>query len=197
MRERERGREGEKNQSQREYLDFIAISFLSTATSEESSLPYVDKKYRVGADFCIERNSSSNLVMEITCDIFGEDMENHLSIPIPLPSRRWYKNDILFYSVDQVGKNVYSGRNPDFFTGDNSLLDYGMVIPPPLFTPREGQLIMLFDPNSQLTAPQVSTGGNQNTTVPVDVFNALIGRWRCEVDNSLGMQAAETVITEC
>ena len=160
-------------------------------------MPYVDKKYRVGADFCIERNSSSNLVMEITCDIFGEDMENHQSIPIPLPSRRWYKNDVLFYSVDQVGKNVYSGRNPDFFTGDNALLDYGMVIPPPLFTPREGQLIMLFDPNSQLTAPQVSTDGNQNTTVPVDVFNALIGRWRCEVDNSLGMQAAETVITEC
>ena len=160
-------------------------------------MPYADKKYRIGADFCIERNSSDNIVMEITCDIFGEDMANHLSIPIPLPSRKWYKNDVLFYSVDQVGRNVYSGRNPDFFTGDNALLNYGMVIPPPLFTPREGQLIMLFDPNSQLAAPQFSTDGNRNETVPVDVFNALLGRWRCEVDNSLGMQAAETVITEC
>ena len=157
-------------------------------------MSYADKKYRVGADFCVERNSSENLVIEITCDIFGENLAEHQSIPFPVPSRKWYKDGVLLYSVDLIGRSVYDGRNPNFYTGDNALLDYGVVIPPPLFTPQDGQLVMLFDSASQLAAPQV--GGN-NATVGVDVFNALTGRWRCEVENSLGMQSAETVITQC
>lgn len=171
-------------------LDFAG----DNATSEESSLPYADKKYRVGADFCVERNSSQSLVIEITCDIFGEDLAQRQSIAFPVPSRKWYKDDVLLYSVDVIGRSVYDGRNPNFYTGDNALLDYGVVIPPPLFTPKNGQLVMLFDSASQLAAPQV--GGN-NATVSADVFNALTGRWRCEVENSLGIQSAETVITQC
>lgn len=145
----------------------------------------------------MERNSSDNLVIELACDIADENLAEHQSIPIPAPSRKWYKDGVLLYSVDIVGRNVYDGRNPDFYSGENALLDYGVVIPPPLFTLQEGQLIMLFDQNSQLAAPQVSADGNRNATVSVDVFNALLGRWRCEVGNSLGMQSAETVITEC
>ena len=157
-------------------------------------MPYADKKYRVGADFCVDRNSSQTLVVEITCDILGEDLAQHQSVVFPVPSRKWYKDNVLLYSVDVIGRSVYDGRNPNFYTGGNALLDYGVVIPPPLFTPKDGQLVMLFDSASQLTASQV--GGN-NATVSVDVFNALAGRWRCEVENSLGMQSAETVITQC
>ena len=167
------------------------------ATSEESSLSYADKKYRIGADFCVERNSSDTLVIEITCDVFGENPAEHLSIPVPFPSRKWYKDGVLLYSVDFIGRNVYYGRNPDFFTGEKALLEYGVVMPPPLYTPQEGQLVLLFDQNSHLTAPQLSPDGTRNETVPVDVFNALLGRWSCEVGNSLGMQSAETVVTEC
>ena len=126
----------------------------------------------------------------------GENLAEHMSIPFPVPSRKWYKDDVLLYSVDLIGRSVYRGRNSGFYTGENAILTYGIVNPSPLFTLQTGQLVMAFEA-SELAYPEFAPEGTTNVTLVDDVFNALTGTWRCEVGNMLGVWSVETVITEC
>lgn len=162
---------------------------------EENKAYYVDRKYHIGADFCVNRSSEE--VIEISCDVLGEDLAKHLSIAFPSPSRKWYKNDVLLYSVDLIGRSVYKNLNQDFFdVGSNGILKFGLVEPPPLYMPQGGQLLMAFEA-SELAFPEYAPQGMNNVTMVDDVFDALIGTWRCELENVVGKWTAETIITEC
>lgn len=168
--------------------------FVYTATEEVSSLSFADKRYSVGADFCVERGSDK--MIELSCKVLGENLTDHISIPFPTPSRKWYKDDVLLYSVDKIGQSVYGRTNPNFYNGANAILNYGIVEPLPLYMSKQGQVVLGFEA-SELVYPEFAPEGTTNETVVNDVFNALIGKWRCEVENMLGIQTAETVITEC
>ena len=158
-------------------------------------MPYADKHYRVGADFCMERGSFT--ILELSCNVFGDNVAEHISIPFPLPSRKWYKDGVLLYSVENLGRSIYRGKNPNFYTEKNVLLDDRVVYPSPLIPLQNGELILVFSPASELVSPTLAPQGTTNETLSDDVFDNLLGRWRCEVENMLGMQAAETIITEC
>ena len=142
----------------------------------------------------MERGTSE--IIELSCDVLGEDLAEHISIAYPTPSRKWYKDGVLLYSVDKIGESVYRGRNANFFDGANGILSYGVVQPTPLYTSREGQVVFAFEA-SELAYPEFAPEGTTNQTIVDDVFNALTGRWMCEVENMLGRWMAETVITEC
>ena len=167
---------------------------MHTEPPEVSSYSFVDRKYRIGADFCVNRGSEE--IIELTCDLMGENLTEHTSLAFPCPARRWYKNDVLLYEVPLVGRNVYKGRNPNFFTGPNAILQNGIVEPSPLYTMQNGQLLLIFEA-SELAYPEFAPEGTTNETMVDEVFDALTGRWRCEVENVVGSWAAETVITEC
>ena len=154
----------------------------------------MDKKYHVGADFCVERGSEETF--ELSCEILGENLTDHISIPFPTPSRKWFKDNVLFYSVDKIGQSIYRGTNPNFYSGPNGILTYGIVDPAPLYASKQGQIVMAFEA-SELVYPDFAPAGMTNETVVDDVFNALTGKWRCEVENMHGKWMAETVITEC
>ena len=168
--------------------------FFFTATAEIASISFANKKYRIGADFCVERGTDE--IVELSCDVLGEDLSEHVSIPYPTPSRKWYKDGVLLYSVDKLGGSVYRGRNSNFFNGENGILEYGIVEPSPLYTSSDGQIVLAFEA-SELAFPEFAPDGTTDETVVDDVFKALTGTWRCEVENMLGVQFAETVITEC
>ena len=178
----------------RHLLQFEYDIVCYTATEEISSLSFADKRYSVGADFCVERGSVE--MIELSCDVLGEDLADHISIAFPTPSRKWFKDDVLLYSVDKIGQSVYRGTNPDFYNGPNGILRYGVVEPSPLYMSKQGQVVLGFEA-SDLVYPDFAPAGTTNETIVDDVFNALIGKWRCEVENTLGIQTAETVITEC
>lgn len=142
----------------------------------------------------MERGSDE--MIELSCDVLGENLANHISIPFPTPSRKWYKDDVLVYSVDKIGQGVYGGTNPNFYDGANAILRYGIVEPYPLYMSKQGQVVLGFEARD-LVYPEFVPEGTTNETIVDDVFNALIGKWSCEVENMLGTQRAETVITEC
>ena len=175
-------------------LALNCIHLFHTAPAENGTYSFVDKKYRIGADFCVERGSQE--AIELRCDVLGENVAEHISITFPTPSRKWFKDDVLMYSVDKIGQSIYRGRNPDFYNGQNGILMYGVVEPSPLYAATEGQLVLSFEA-SELAFPEFAPEGTTNQTIVDDVFNALTGKWRCEVENMLGFQSAETVITEC
>ena len=135
-------------------------------------------------------------IIEISCDVLGEDLTEFISISYPTPSRKWYKDGVLLYSVDKLGGSVYRGRNNRFFYGQNAILTYGIVEPSPLYTASDGQIVLAFEA-SELAFPEFAPDGTTNETVVDDVFDALTGTWRCEVENMLGRWMAETIITEC
>ena len=142
-------------------------------------------------------NRSSEEVIEISCDVLGEDLARRTSIAFPSPSRKWYKDDVLLYSVNLVGMSVYRGINQNFFkVGSNGILEYGLVEPPPLYMFQGGQLLLAFEA-SELIFPEHAPQGITNVTFTDDVFDALTGRWRCELENVVGKWTAETIITEC
>ena len=153
-----------------------------------------DRKYRIGADFCVERGSES--IIEISCGVLGESIPDHISIAFPTPSRRWYKDNVLFYSVNKLGESIYKGINPSFYDGQYGLLRYGVVFPQPLHATAEGQIQLTFEA-SELTYPEYAPFGVTNATIVDDVFDVLMGKWKCEVENLLGKWTVETVITEC
>ena len=157
-------------------------------------MSFADKRYSVGADFCVNRGSDE--MIELSCEVLGENLADHISIAFPTPSRKWYKDDVLLYSVDKVGQSVYRGTNPHFYDGANGVLRYGVVSPSPLYMSKQGQIVLGFEA-SDLLYPELTPQGTTNETIVDDVFDALIGKWRCEVENVLGTQTAETVITEC
>ena len=142
-------------------------------------------------------NRSSEEIIQLSCDVMGENLAQRTSIAFPSPSRRWFKDDVLLYSVDLVGKNVYRGMNQEFFNIEsNGILQYGLVEPPPLYMFQNGELLLAFEA-SELAFPEFAPKGVTNVTVVDDVFDALIGKWRCELKNVVGEYLAETVITEC
>ena len=168
---------------------------ICTDPPEDIKPSYVDRKYRIGADFCVNRSSEE--IIQLSCDVLGENLAQHTSIAFPNPSRRWYKDGVLLYSVDLVGQNVYRGINNDFFkTGSNGVLEYGLVEPPPLYMFQDGELLLAFEA-SVLAFPENAPEGVTNTTIVDDVFDALTGRWRCELENVVGSYIADTIITEC
>ena len=155
----------------------------------------MDKKYRVGADFCVNRSSEE--IIQLSCDLLDENLAQRTSIAFPCPSRKWYKDDVLLYSVDLVGRNVYRGMNHNFFDIEsNGVLRYGIVEPPPLYMFQNGELLLAFEA-SELAFPEFAPEGVTNATMVDDVFDALIGTWRCELQNVVGKYIAETTITEC
>lgn len=154
----------------------------------------LDKKYRIGADFCVERGSDE--VIEISCGVLGESLTDHISTPYPVPSRKWYKDDVLFYSVKRIGRSIYGGINPSFYNGMNGLLQYGVVFPQPLHGRSGGEIELSFEA-IDLSYPEYAPLGVTNDTLVDDVFNVLTGKWKCEVENILGKWTAETIITEC
>ena len=155
----------------------------------------MDRKYRVGADFCVNRSSEE--IIQLSCDLKDEDLAQRTSIAFPSPSRKWFKDDTLLYSVDLVGRNVYKGINQNFFdVGSNGVLRYGLIEPPPLYMFQNGELLLAFEA-SELAFPEYAPEGVSNVTMVDDVFDALTGRWRCELENVVGKYVAETIITEC
>ena len=161
---------------------------------EEVKPSYVDRKYRIGSDFCVNRSSVD--IIQLSCDVMGENLTAHTSVAFPSPARRWYKDDVLLYSIDMLGRDVYKGINQNFYNGQNAILKYGVVEPPPLFLFQDGELLFAFEA-TELAFPDYAPPGTTNLTIIDDVFDALTGRWRCEVENVLGKWMAETVITEC
>jgi hypothetical protein len=142
-------------------------------------------------------NRSSEEIIQLSCDVLGENLDQRTSIAFPCPSRRWYKDDVLLYHVDLIGQNVYKGINNNFFNvGSNGVLRYGLVEPPPLYMFQDGELLMAFEA-SELAFPEYAPAGVSNVTVVDDVFEALTGRWRCELENVVGAYIAETIVTEC
>ena len=89
------------------------LHIIYTDPPEDIKPSYVNRKYCVGANFCVNRSSEE--IIQLSCDVKGENLAERTSIAFPCPSRRWYKDGVLLYSVDLVGQNVYTGINRNFF----------------------------------------------------------------------------------
>ena len=115
----------------------------------------------------------------------------------PSPSREWYKDDVLIYSVDRIGRSVFRGLNLDFYSqGNNSLLLPGALLPMPCVLRNDGSIEVNFETLRvmlQDRVPEEVTDANLQGML----FETLLGNWRCEVENILGSQSAVTVISEC
>ena len=81
-------------------------------------------------------------------------------------------------------------------TGNNSLLQEGVVYPPPLILLDDGTIILNWTA-PHLTLPSQLPDGVTEENFHMEVFRTLLGTWECELENSLGESEAETTLTDC
>ena len=112
----------------------------------------------------------------------------------PFPYYLWYKDGVLVYR-----QTLYIGfpeiRDEFYQTGNNSLLQPGFIIPPPLMALSDGSLVLdwtVMNLTLPGQAPEEAT-----SELRTEVFRTLLGTWECEVENSLGESEAETTLTDC
>ena len=143
----------------------------------------------VGADFCLTFDADRRS-LALTCDLDQED-----TIPIPIPERLWYKDGVLVYRARLFAEPPVISE--EFYqTGNNSLLQLGVVYPPPLTLLSDGTIILDWTAMN-LTMPSQLPDGVTEETFRMEVFRTLLGTWECELENSLGESEAETTLTDC
>lgn len=120
-----------------------------------------------------------------------------VSPAFPAPSRKWFKDDVLIYSVDKIGSEPFGGLNNDFYTqGSNALLITGVLLPMPCILHNDGSIEITFA-NLMIAFPDALPEGITESNVKTTLFDTLLGSWKCEVGNLLGTESAVTVISEC
>ena len=83
-----------------------------------------------------------------------------------------------------------------FQTGNNSLLQLGVIYPPPLTLLGDGTIILDWT-SANLTLPSQLPDGVTEENFRMEVFRTLLGTWECELENSLGESEAESTLTDC
>lgn len=149
---------------------------------------------KVGADFCISFSNPPS-ALQISCNQFGA---------IPTPALTWYKDDILAITMDGFGQ--FSISEEFLNQGNNGLLRFGVLDPPPLVAigtlPGSGDLIL----NFMATNFSVADPTNIQSLLPPDVdtndivrelFTVLLGSWECRLNNTFGEDSAETELSDC
>ena len=149
---------------------------------------------KVGADFCISFSNPPSTLQIICNDI------NELGA-VPVPTLTWYKDDILAITTDQFGQ---SSLNEDFLSqGNNSLLQFGVIDPPPLVALTTlpfggGELFLNFvTVNISISNPALIPSGVDESNIGRELFDVLLGNWECRVNNTFGEDSALTELSDC
>ena len=145
---------------------------------------------KVGADFCISfSNPPDPSALQITCNQFGA---------VPSPALTWYKDDILAITMDGFGQ--FSISEEFLNQGNNSLLRFGVLDPPPLVAigtrPGIGDLILNFMVTN-VSIPALLPAGVDVNNIVRALFTVLLGSWECRVNNTFGEDSAVTELSDC
>ena len=145
----------------------------------------------VGADFCLSFDDDLK-TLELRCDTTSEGVFTY-----PPPDRLWYKDGILIYCAGQNVGLLPEIRDEFYQIGNNTLLQPGIITPPPLVALNDGSLLLDWTAINLTALPDQLPEGVTQETFRMDVFRTLLGTWECELENSLGESEAETTLTDC
>ena len=155
--------------------------------------------YRIGADFCYDRNNSF-----LNDDFDDDDFENDIAEyvigcdvvtdvigrPFPPPDRRWYKDGVLVYQLPALEL-----RNPTPQVMDNDEFNARFPLLTPSGNDADNILILNDDGSISLSFINIAFSGRD---FDVDeALNQLSGNWTCSVNNSMGTETATTIFGEC
>lgn len=164
----------------------------------------VQRTYRIGSDFCLEPGFSG--IVTILCDVInqGEDPNGNLSRAFPTPDRAWFQNGDLLDSasiLNPLGDDLIS--NTAFFTQspNRMLLMPGVWSPDVISFPtgeQEGALSLSYQLLNTTLSLGMMPGDIQNIEAARSLTRmALLGSWRCEVNNTFGSDGATSEIRVC
>ena len=145
----------------------------------------------VGADFCLSFDADLK-TLELRCDTTSEG-----AFTYPPPDRLWYKDGVLVYRAGQNIGLFPEIRDEFYQTGNNTLLQPGIITPTPLIALNDGSLFLDWTAVNLTALPDQLPEGVTQETFRMDVFRTLLGTWECELENSLGESEAETALTDC
>lgn len=138
----------------------------------------------IADEFCISRNTSDPKAVTLKCGL--------LNTPQPQAMRSWFKNDELIYTEftdSAVDLSEYFILFPILITG---ILD-----PPPLTATSDGTIFLNYEVNN-ITTPALLPMNTTLEQAREEVFDLLLGKWECTVNNTLGSATPVTyLIREC
>ena len=155
--------------------------------------------YMIGADFCIPLDDRRQYTL--TCDINSNERTPTRSRAFPTPDRAWFSEGELLY---RAGANDAPPDTRDFLeffmdplAPNRILLAPDSVFPSVLQT-RDGGGLQFNLQTENLTLPELMypmgvTADNFQTAA----FQAIVGEWTCEANNTFGMDTATSVIRLC
>ncbi len=152
----------------------------------------VEVTYNIGADFCLERDPTLQVLLR--CEIMNQ------ALVVPTPFRTWVKDRTLLYSL--LVNAPTPMLNQSFLEeGVNGVFIPGLVTPQPLdvdtrFVDTGGLLINLVGGSNLTMMGMAPTGVNAGNIMEV-VFGALLGDYECTVGNVYGTTTASSTIREC
>ena len=160
----------------------------------------------MGTDVCIPGNFDGSLI--ITCSILNLYKPLNVSQSFPIPDRAWFFDgttpdvtDELLYreSVDGIPHIL---ENVDFFMRSKGrmLLLSGVVRPSALLTVNSGGGIRFNFQVMNASAIETLQGGQfemERQRIRREVIEAILGTWRCEVNNTFGSDSASSTFRLC
>ena len=152
---------------------------------EVNSTPSVDFHHLcyVTDEICISARDSK--VIPLQCEI--------LNTPQPNPTRSWFKNDELIYSVSS-GVSV---SLTDYYM-NYPILNLGVLEPPVLTATSDGTIYFNYEVKN-ITNPDELTPNTTIEQAQQIVLEHLIGSWTCNVSNTFGSAISITyvIIDQC
>ena len=144
--------------------------------------------YTIGnSSFCVARNVDR--VLNLMCDVRNDP--SNPPIPLPTPTRSWFKDGNLIYSAQLSAFLDASG-----FLMNNTILALGVLTPMILTLQQDGQIwynTRVDNITQPGMIPEVTTIDQARELV----FDLSLGMWTCAVNNMFGTAAVEYLIREC
>ena len=136
------------------------------------------------AENLIQLSRTDLLTLKLNCDVSYATPPR----PFPLPTRSWFRNGELVYTVD-IGAEIDNNN----FTRKHLILLPNLVEPTVFVTKTNG--IIQF--NTEVSEIKIPIFGLTSTEVARDqLYDVIFGNWTCVVRNDLGSSSIEYIVTE-
>ncbi len=144
----------------------------------------------MGSDFCIPRETGRSYTLH--CDIVNRRHSSNKSRAFPTPTRTWSLDEsVLYEELASFHSNPNLRDNPEFYI-DRAVLHPDYIVPPVLSALHSGHLSL------NLHLRNISSlSGRTLEQARDEVFDAIVGEWKCDVENVFGKDSATTTISLC
>lgn len=150
--------------------------------------------YRIGANFCLERDAVDQTVT-IRCGILSGDPTEGIHTTFPFPNRTWTYNDIrMAFSEFNIAPMF---EDEFLMSGNKAVFTPGLIDPTALDIVFSSGNIVLDTEFFNLSMAVMAPPGIDESNFRDIAFQELLGNYSCTLANPFGTDSATSVVREC